>query len=133
MIAGLANLGLTDQERLSAVITLDGFVTGFARHRIQYDAAVEESGISDEEFWNQHFPTLVRAMESGNFPAMAALNEDAFDAGWDESFEFGLQRLLDGIAALVAARAAAPAASGASDASSASGASASSGPSPDRR
>jgi hypothetical protein len=29
---------------------------------------------------------------------------DAFDMSWDDSFEFGLQRLLDGLATLVEAR-----------------------------
>jgi hypothetical protein len=32
---------------------------------------------------------------------MAALSENAFDAGWDETFEFGLARLLDGLESFV--------------------------------
>jgi hypothetical protein len=43
-------------------------------------------------------------MESGAYPAMAGLSADAFGVGWDETFEFGLHRLLDGVAALVESR-----------------------------
>jgi AcrR family transcriptional regulator len=101
---GLDGLGLTDQERISTMIMVDGYVTGVARQRIQHAAVPAETGISDEEFWNQQVPVLSRAMLSGKYPAMAALGDDAFSAGWDETFEFGLQRLLDGIAVLVESR-----------------------------
>ncbi|MEQ4300097.1 TetR/AcrR family transcriptional regulator [Plantactinospora sp. B6F1] len=108
VVAALTGLGLTSQERIGVMITLDGFVSGYARRRILYDAAAEESGVSDEEFWSQHYPVLERAMASGNYPAMAALAEDAFDAGWDDTFEFGLHCLLDGFAVLFAARRSTP-------------------------
>lgn len=104
VIAGLADLGLSDQERISTVLTIDGYVTGVVRTQIQHTAAVEQTGVSDEEFWARQYPALEKAMASGEYPAMAALSADAFSLGWDESFEWGLQRLLDGLAALVAAR-----------------------------
>jgi AcrR family transcriptional regulator len=100
----LDGLGLTDQERMSVVMLIDAFVVGQARQRIQYEAVVAESGISDEEFWGQQYPFLEKAMLSGRYPAMASLGEDTFDVGWEESFDFGLERLLDGVAALVASR-----------------------------
>jgi AcrR family transcriptional regulator len=100
----LDGLGLTDKERLSVVMLVDAFVVGQARQRIQYEAVVAESGISDEEFWGQQYPFLEKAMLSGDYPAMAALGADTFDVGWEESFDFGLGRLLDGVAALVASR-----------------------------
>jgi AcrR family transcriptional regulator len=105
VVAGLDGLGLTDQERMAVLLTVDGFVTGLARSRLQHTAAIEETGLSDEEFWSRHLPVLESAMASGDYPAMSALSEDAFGLGWDESFEWGLQRLLDGIAALIESRA----------------------------
>lgn len=104
VVAGLDGLGLTSQERIAIITTLEGFVTGVARQRIQHCAAIAETGVSDEEFWAEHQAVLVQAMESGDYPAMAALNADAFDLGWDDSFEFGLHRLLDGFAALIESR-----------------------------
>lgn len=104
VVAGLDGLGLTDQERMAVVLAVDSYVTGLARHRLQHAAVIEETGVSDEEFWRQHFPVLERAMGSGDYPAMAALSEDAFGMSWDENFEWGLQRLLDGVEALVRSR-----------------------------
>jgi AcrR family transcriptional regulator len=104
VVGSLDGLGLTDQERVALVITVDSYVTGLARHRLQHTAAIEETGLSDEEFWARHLPVLERAMRSGDYPAMAALSADAFGMSWDDNFEWGLQRLLDGIEALVTAR-----------------------------
>jgi AcrR family transcriptional regulator len=104
VIGGLDGLGLSDQERITLVITVDGFVIGAARQELHHAAAVEATGVSDEEFWTRHYPVLGRAMASGDYPAMAALSEDTFSVGWDETFEWGLQRVLDGIEALVESR-----------------------------
>jgi AcrR family transcriptional regulator len=104
VVAGLAGMGLTDQERITVLVTIDGFVTGVSRSRLLHRAAVESTGMSDEEFWTLHYPVLEKAMVSGEYPAMAALSEDAFSLGWDETFEWGLQRVLDGIEALVDSR-----------------------------
>ena len=38
VIASLSGLGLTDQEQVTVMIALDGFVSGFARQRIQAEA-----------------------------------------------------------------------------------------------
>jgi AcrR family transcriptional regulator len=103
-MGALDGLGLADQERVSVMMLVDGFVVGSARQRIQYTALVDETGLGDEEFWAQQNPALAKAMESGDYPAMAGLAEDAFALGWDETFEFGLHRLLDGVAALVESR-----------------------------
>lgn len=104
VIAGLQDVDLTDQERMSVLMAIDGYVTGTARTQILYASAAEESGVSDEEFWTLQYPVLERAMATGDYPAMAAMSEDAFDAGWEETFEFGLQRLLDGFEVLIASR-----------------------------
>ncbi|WP_246278660.1 TetR/AcrR family transcriptional regulator C-terminal domain-containing protein [Phytohabitans rumicis] len=103
-VRGLAGLPVTDQEKISIMIMVDGFVTGLARQRVQQAALPDETGVTDDEFWRNHIPVLSKAMTSGSYPAMAALSEDAFSLGWDETFEFGLQRLLDGIASLLSSR-----------------------------
>ncbi|HWG98082.1 MAG TPA: TetR/AcrR family transcriptional regulator [Pilimelia sp.] len=104
VMRSLDRLGLTDQERISVMVLVDAYVTGLARQHIQHAAVSAETGLADEEFWAQQGPALSRAMESGDYPAMAALAEDAFSLGWDETFEFGLRRLLDGVGALIASR-----------------------------
>jgi AcrR family transcriptional regulator len=104
VIGTLGDLGLTDQERVSVLMTIDSYVTGMTRTEIQHASAAEETGISDEEFWRQQLPLLEKAMETGDYPVMAVMSEDAFDAGWDETFEFGLERLLDGLESFIASR-----------------------------
>lgn len=103
-VRGLDGLGLSGQERIAIVTMVDAYVVGQARQRIQYEAVTVQSGLSDEEFWAQQFPYLEKAMTSGRYPAMAALDENTFGMGWEESFDFGLTRILDGIAVLVEAR-----------------------------
>lgn len=103
-IRGLSGLGLTGQEQIAVVTMVDAYVVGQARQRIHYEAVTVQSGLSDEEFWAQQYPYLETAMLSGRYPAMAALDESAFALGWEESFEFGLARILDGMAVLVEAR-----------------------------
>lgn len=115
VIAGLGGLGLTDQERVGVVAAVEGFATGYARQRLEHDAATEATGVSDEEFWAQQYPVLQKAMRSGAYPTLAALTRDAFSLGWDGGFEFGLARVLDGVAALVEARRAGAADAGPAD------------------
>lgn len=105
VISGLDGLGLTGQERVAAMFAVNSYVTGSAHAHVQRMSAAEETGVSDEEFWSQQYPVLVRAMESGSYPAMASLEEDAFDGDWGQSFDFGLQRLLDGLEKFINKRA----------------------------
>lgn len=96
-MTGLADLPFTDKEKMMVVSLLDSYVTGSVRQEILYDHAAAETGMSEEEFWNLQLPVLVKAMESGRFPTLAALNEDTFSAGWEETFTMGLEFLLEGI------------------------------------
>lgn len=104
-VAGLSELPFGDQEKMMVVSAVDAYVTGSVREEIRYAQAAAETGLAEEEFWNYQVPVLVRAMESGKYPAMAALSEDVFDADWEDSFALGLQFMLDGIAQQVARRA----------------------------
>lgn len=104
VVAGLARIGLTDKERVMAMIAIDSYVTGFVRSQILHSRAADDTGVSDEEFWAQQTPVLEQAMGTGDYPALAELAGDSFSAGWEENFEFGLQRLLEGVQALLDAR-----------------------------
>lgn len=100
----LQGMGLSDPELLSVIISVQSFAGGIARTEIDADAAAKETGLSHEEFWEQQRPYLERAMESGQFPLLAALAEDTFSDDFDH-FAFGLRRFLDGLEVLVAERA----------------------------
>ncbi|WP_155058995.1 TetR/AcrR family transcriptional regulator [Streptomyces blattellae] len=104
-------MGLTDPELVSAIITIEGYVVGAARTQLYQQEAERRTGLTDAEFWQAQVPTLEKAMASGHYPVMASLSEDAFGPDFDH-FEFGLQRILDGLEVLVAGRAEAASARG---------------------
>lgn len=103
VLARIRPMGLTDPELVSTIVMIDGYVVGAARTQVYQEEAERGSGLTDAQFWGAHEPVLVKAMTSGRYPALASLSENAFGAGFDH-FEFGLQRILDGLEVLVAAR-----------------------------
>ncbi|MFG3212498.1 TetR/AcrR family transcriptional regulator [Streptomyces tendae] len=106
VLARIKPMGLTDPELVSVIVMIDGYVVGAARTQV-YEREVERSsGLTDAEFWQAQEPVLVEAMSSGRYPMLSGLSEDAFGTGFDH-FEFGLQRILDGLEVLVTARRAA--------------------------
>ncbi|MFF6876844.1 MULTISPECIES: TetR/AcrR family transcriptional regulator C-terminal domain-containing protein [unclassified Streptomyces] len=96
-------MGLSDPELVSAIILTDGYVAGAARSQLYEREAERRTGLTDAEFWQAQVPMLEKAMASGRYPVMASLSEDAFGTDFDH-FEFGLQRILDGLEVLVAER-----------------------------
>ncbi|MGC5530303.1 TetR/AcrR family transcriptional regulator [Streptomyces sp. SR-10] len=111
-LTALRSMGLRDPELISVIITVNSFVEGLARTRADAAEAVRETGLSDQEFWDNQSPYLERAMLSGAYPMMASLSEDTFSAEFDH-FEFGLRRLIAGFEALVEERTAERATDGA--------------------
>jgi AcrR family transcriptional regulator len=103
-MASLTDLPMRDQEKIMVISELDAYVIGSVRQQVMYELAAEETGVTDEEFWGAQVPALERAMDSGDYPVLAAMEEDSFDADWEETFTFGLRHLLDGIEADAARR-----------------------------
>lgn len=105
-LTALRSMGLRDPELIGVIITVNSFVEGLARTQADAAEAVRETGLSDQEFWDNQRPYLERAMLSGAYPMMANMAEDTFSAEFDH-FAFGLRRLIAGFEALVAERMAA--------------------------
>ncbi|WP_369170200.1 TetR/AcrR family transcriptional regulator [Streptomyces sp. R28] len=97
-------MGLTDPELVSAIIMIDSYVVGAARTQLYQREAERRTGLTDTEFWQAQAPMLEKIMASGRYPLLASLHEDAWGPDFDH-FEFGLQRILDGLDVLVARRA----------------------------
>ena len=100
-LAALDGLGLTGREKVAVILAIDHYVTGTARTYVLRRQVVQETGISDEEFWGAQASVLTEAIASGNYPEIAALPEDAFTIDGEEALEFGLHPLLDGLAAFI--------------------------------
>ncbi|MEU0526708.1 TetR/AcrR family transcriptional regulator [Streptomyces niveus] len=103
VLAGLKGMGLSDPELISVLVMVSGYVSGVARTQVHAVEVQLATGITDEEFWKAQEPMLSAVMTSGRYPVMATLSADAFGPDFDH-FEFGLQRLLDGLEVLVAQR-----------------------------
>jgi AcrR family transcriptional regulator len=89
-------------ERAVAAIDAAAVLAGNARAMSEQAAAA--GGAGPEDALAGVLAGLLRGRED-RFPAIgAAFAETARDGGRDEAFEFGLQRLLDGIEALIAKR-----------------------------
>ncbi|MFF8787429.1 TetR/AcrR family transcriptional regulator C-terminal domain-containing protein [Streptomyces sp. NPDC015125] len=85
-------------------MTFGGFLTGIARTELDSALAEKRTGVSNADFWQSQEPVLSKVMPSGRYPALAALDEDSFAGDGTSVFELGPTALLDGIAALIAAR-----------------------------
>ena len=107
-LGAVDGIGLTDVEMDSVVTLLLGYVHGAARGAA--DAAeVAGDGLTDEEWWHASAPYLEKVFDVRRYPIAARVGAaagEALGAAYDprHAFEFGLQRVLDGIEALVAGR-----------------------------
>jgi hypothetical protein len=94
----------------SALTLVHGFVAGAVRGALESAQAEQRTGMSDQEWWEACAPYLERAFDPERFPLAARVGSAAGEhhqAAYDpeHAFEFGLQRVLDGIEALMAGRA----------------------------
>ncbi|MGW0577132.1 TetR/AcrR family transcriptional regulator [Streptomyces sp. NPDC002920] len=96
-------MGLEDPELVSAVIMVDGYVVGAARTQVYQEAAERTSGMTTADFYAAQTPFLANVMTSGRYPVLSSLSEDTWSPAFDH-FEFGLQRILDGLEVLVTTR-----------------------------
>jgi Tetracyclin repressor-like, C-terminal domain len=114
-------LGLSGEEMVHAVGVVSSFVRGAAKAVSDARAAEQATGMSDDEWWAarapflrelgedlwpERYPTLTRLAADGAFD-QAGRPDDATPYTVREAldvFEFGLQRLLDGLEAYVERR-----------------------------
>ncbi|MFW6694361.1 TetR/AcrR family transcriptional regulator [Streptomyces sp. MAR4 CNX-425] len=100
-LGGFEGLLLTDQEKVGFVTSIDATASGLARVHVNATQAEARTGISDQEFWEAQSPALESAMASGRYPRIAKLAEDSFSALDEETFMFAIDRMLDGLGALL--------------------------------
>ncbi|GAB2731345.1 TetR/AcrR family transcriptional regulator [Nocardia thraciensis] len=99
-------LGLDDIEMDAALTYLLGFVTSVARIAIDTARAAADSGMSDREWWERTAPVLERLFDTDRYPLAARVGAAAGQAhnsaySADHAWDFGLARVLDGLAALI--------------------------------
>jgi AcrR family transcriptional regulator len=99
-------LGLDDVEMDAALTFLLGFVQAAARSAADAAAARQDSAMSEEQWWAANAPLLARVFDEAKYPtasrvgaAAGAAHGAAYDPG--HAYTFGLQRVLDGLGALI--------------------------------
>lgn len=104
VLGALAGVGLSEQEMIYVYLVVEGYVRGAAKTSIEAARVEKESGVTDEQWWSQYGPMVHRYTDPDRYPTLTGLTWDwAFGEG-DDPFEFGLQRVLDGVGAFVRSR-----------------------------
>lgn len=108
-LAALEGLGLSDLELDDALTYLLSFVQADARAAVDARAAQVESAMTDEQWWAANAGLLTQVLDKDAYPlavrvgsAAGAAQASAYDP--EHAYHFGLQRLLDGLAALILSR-----------------------------
>ncbi|WP_328406782.1 TetR/AcrR family transcriptional regulator [Nocardia sp. NBC_00403] len=102
-------LGLGDVEMDAALTFVLGFVTSVARIAIDTARAVADSAMTDLEWWARAAPVLAQVFDADRYPLAARIGAAAgraHDAAYsaDHAYEFGLTRVLGGLATLIESR-----------------------------
>lgn len=97
----VADQGLDHSTLIHVAATVANFVRGTAVNLQREAEAEQDTGIIDDEWLNTQSDSLAATLRGGSFPILANIStRDDVDLTLDTLFEFGLQRMLDGIASL---------------------------------
>jgi AcrR family transcriptional regulator len=105
-LSALDGLGLDDVEMDGALTYLLSFVQGCARAAADARAVTRESALQDAQWWERAAPVLAAIVNERAHPIAARVGSAAGAAHGgayspDHAYEFGLERLLDGLGALI--------------------------------
>ena len=106
-LTALAATPLSEQEKLSTVLLVSGFVRNEATLNLDLAAGAAAAGALEGQVMPTYARMLAALIEEGDFPSLreaiaSGALEDEDDP--DSEFRFGLNRILDGVAALIAKR-----------------------------
>jgi AcrR family transcriptional regulator len=108
-LSAIDGIGLSDVEMDSVLTLVLGYTAGSARGSVEAGQAELQTGVSDEQWWEANAPLLEKVFNADRFPVAARVGAaagEAYGAAYapQHAFEFGLQRVLDGINVLIEAR-----------------------------
>ncbi|MGW4228776.1 TetR/AcrR family transcriptional regulator C-terminal domain-containing protein [Streptomyces sp. NPDC004980] len=103
VLSALTGLGLTPEQMLHIHLTVLGYAQGIAMAVELETQARQDSGMTADEWMTAIEPRMDAIQTSTAYPVLSTLfDEDGFELELDTLFEFGLARVLDGVAVLVA-------------------------------
>jgi AcrR family transcriptional regulator len=106
-LACLGHSGLAEAEKASVIMLVSGYVRNLATTEADIESAIRASGVTPDE-WMAAYPRMLTELtDPQRFPALAKfIAAGVFDVhdDPDDEFIFGLERILDGVGALVRRR-----------------------------
>jgi AcrR family transcriptional regulator len=111
----VSGVGLSGREMIHVVTLVAEYVRGAAQRAVEAAQAARHTGVTDEQWWAAREPILDRYFDTSRYPTLVGLDQEgAFqqpEGGLDynlqnavDSFEFGLERVLDGVEAFIERR-----------------------------
>lgn len=100
-LAALHASGADGATVFTAYLTLFNYVRGTAVNIEPEVEAESASGMNPDEWMDTQVPVLRAIASTGAFPMVEGLLSTSYDFDLEVLFEFGLQRLLDGLAAVL--------------------------------
>jgi AcrR family transcriptional regulator len=108
-LTAVDGIGLSEIEMDSVIDLVNGHVEYVARRRQDASQVERSTGMTDEQWWEVNGPLLRGIFDDTRYPVAARVGEaagEAYGAAYapEHAFEFGLERVLDGIEVFVRQR-----------------------------
>ena len=112
-LQAIDGIGLSDREMQLVGGLMTNYVRGAVRAALEAREVAEQTGITDEQWWAENAALLQGLIEPDRYPTTLRIGESnrvspGLGLDLQQSFEFGLQRALDGIEVFIAGRDANP-------------------------
>ncbi|MFD4027823.1 TetR/AcrR family transcriptional regulator C-terminal domain-containing protein [Streptomyces sp. NPDC058576] len=102
VLSALKGLGLTPTQIIHVHLALLGYAQGVAAAVELESQARQDTGMTPEEWMASNEPRLETIQTAGSYPVLSTLfDQEEFDLELDTLFEFGLARMLEGVASLI--------------------------------
>jgi AcrR family transcriptional regulator len=105
VLVAIDGLGLSIDDMLLVVGTIDAFVRGSVIEELSDAEALRRSGLDQEQWMRSQAPYIESLLSSGDHPLLAKVIAEASSPGdpdgTDLAFTRGLERLLDGLATMI--------------------------------
>jgi AcrR family transcriptional regulator len=105
-LGALKGLGLDIPTMSRMFSTVHVYVVGFVQSELSEQETRRRTGLTVDQWRAAVAPYIREVIQSGRYPLWSRLITDGNDSKPDEQFEFGLDRMLDGLETYVASAAA---------------------------
>jgi AcrR family transcriptional regulator len=109
ILRAVDGLGLSEVEMDQLTSLVGDYVRGAVRAALDAREIEQQTGMTDEQWWAMNTPLLEGLVDPARYPTTVRIGE-AYKSGRmpapdrERNFEFGLQRVLDGIAVFIETR-----------------------------